>query len=110
DVPPTPTSLIPPPAPAPQDSRMLELADAVPVQPQPIPQQPEPEVHVQHQPIVDTTHFNPSWGYDLNLLSHAASHVALEGQQELESLRKPPHTQSAPQPLPPAPDRAITEN
>lgn len=110
DVPPTPTSLIPPPAAAPQDSRMLELADAVPVQPQPIPQQPEPEVHVQHQPIVDTTHFNPSWGYDLNLLSHAASHVALEGQQELESLRKPPHTQSVSQPLPPAPDRAITDN
>ncbi|KAF3896984.1 C2H2 transcription factor (AmdA) [Trichophyton interdigitale] len=25
-------------------------------------------------------HLNPSWGYDLNLLSHAASHVALEGQ------------------------------
>ncbi|EGD87812.2 uncharacterized protein TERG_04059 [Trichophyton rubrum CBS 118892] len=25
-------------------------------------------------------HLNPSWGYDLNLLSHAASHVALEGR------------------------------
>jgi hypothetical protein len=29
--------------------------------------------------IIDTPQFNPSWGYDLNLLSHAASHVALGG-------------------------------
>ena len=110
DVPPTPTSLIPPP-PAPQDSRMLELADAVPVQPQQIPQQPAPEVHVQHPSIVDTTHFNPSWGYDLNLLSHAASHVALEGEQEnLEALRKTAQQPNISQTLPPAPERAITEN
>ena len=107
--PPTPTSLIPP-AP-PQDSRMLELADAVPVQPQAIPQQPAPEVHVQHPSIVDTSHFNPSWGYDLNLLSHAASHVALEGQQEnLESIRKQTNQPSVSQPLPPAPERSITDN
>lgn len=87
---------------------MLELADAVPIQQQSVPQ-PPPDVQVQPPPIVDTTHFNPSWGYDLNLLSHAASHVALEGQQEhLESLRKPSQTIS--QPLPHVPERAITDN
>lgn len=87
---------------------MLELADAVPVQSQPVPQQP-PEVQVQPAPIVDTTHFNPSWGYDLNLLSHAASHVALEGQQEqLESMRKP--SQHIDPPVPHPPERTITDN
>lgn len=93
---------------------MLELADAVPSQQQqqqPIASEPVPEVHVQHPSIVDTTHFNPSWGYDLNLLSHAASHVALEGEQEnLEALRKTSQQQHIPQPLPPAPERDITEN
>lgn len=90
---------------------MLGLADAVPVQPQPIPQQPAQEVHVQQPSIVDTTHFNPSWGYDLNLLSHAASHVALEGEQEnLESIRKASQSQNVSQPLPPAPERAITDS
>ncbi|KAJ5461354.1 uncharacterized protein N7458_002906 [Penicillium daleae] len=79
------------------ESRMLELADAIPVQP---------------PPIVETTHFNPSWGYDLNLLSHAASHVALEGQQEnLESIRKTSHAIGTPsQSLPPVPERGITDN
>lgn len=87
---------------------MLELADAVPVQSQPVAQTP-PEVQVQPAPIVDTTHFNPSWGYDLNLLSHAASHVALEGQQEqLQSLRKP--SQPIGQTLPHQPDKNITDN
>ncbi|RHZ52328.1 uncharacterized protein CDV56_106629 [Aspergillus thermomutatus] len=89
---------------------MLELADAIPVQPQPIPP-PPPEVQVQPAPIIETTHFNPSWGYDLNLLSHAASHVALEGQQEaLESMRKPSHSVGPPQPIPHVTDRPITEN
>ncbi|KAL9624993.1 MAG: hypothetical protein Q9160_000722 [Pyrenula sp. 1 TL-2023] len=29
---------------------------------------------------------DPSWGYDLNLLSHAASHVALEGQNSASNI------------------------
>lgn len=92
------------------ESRMLELADAIPVHTQVPP--PPPEVQVQPPPIVETTHFNPSWGYDLNLLSHAASHVALEGQQEsLESIRKQSHAVGTPsQPLPPAAERGITDN
>lgn len=90
---------------------MLELADAIPVHTQ-VPPPPPPEVQVQPPSIVDTPHFNPSWGYDLNLLSHAASHVALEGQQEsLESIRKPSHSVGTPsQSLPPAPERGITDN
>ncbi|KAF3014916.1 hypothetical protein E8E15_005992 [Penicillium rubens] len=94
--------------PAHHESRMLELADAIPVHTQVAP----PEVQVQTPSIIDTPHFNPSWGYDLNLLSHAASHVALEGQQEsLESMRKPSHT-AAPtsQPLPHVQERAIADN
>ncbi|KAJ6155573.1 transcriptional regulator family: C2H2 zinc finger and Fungal Specific TF [Penicillium chermesinum] len=91
------------------ESRMLELADAIPVHTQVPP--PAPEVQVQPPSIVDTPHFNPSWGYDLNLLSHAASHVALEGQQEsLESIRKAPHSIGTPSQSLPAPERAITDN
>jgi hypothetical protein len=88
---------------------MLELADAIPVHTQ-VP--PPPEVQVQPPSIVETAHFNPSWGYDLNLLSHAASHVALEGQQEsLESLRKPSHSVGTPsQPIPQVPERGLTDN
>ncbi|KAJ5134605.1 hypothetical protein N7526_005970 [Penicillium atrosanguineum] len=88
---------------------MLELADAIPVHTQ-VP--PPPEVQVQPPSIVETPHFNPSWGYDLNLLSHAASHVALEGQQEsLESLRKPSHSVGTPsQSVAQVPGRGITDN
>lgn len=86
DIPPTPSSLIQPPH---HDSRMLDIHDSVPVQPPPVP---PAEVPVHQTPMVEANQFNPSWGYDLNLLSHAASHVALEGQQEatLDSVRKPP--------------------
>ncbi|KAL4734541.1 hypothetical protein BDV11DRAFT_212704 [Aspergillus similis] len=106
----TQTSIV---QPSHHESRMLELVDAIPLQTQPVP--PAPEVQVQPPPIVETTHFNPSWGYDLNLLSHAASHVALEGQQEsLESLRKPSQNIPAPPPPPPPlshiPERGITDN
>jgi len=89
---------------------MLELADAIPVHTQVPP--PPPEVQGQPPSIVETPHFNPSWGYDLNLLSHAASHVALEGQQEsLESIRKPSHSVGTPaQSIPQAPERAITDS
>ncbi|KAL3446266.1 hypothetical protein BJX65DRAFT_133826 [Aspergillus insuetus] len=107
DVSQTPSSLI---QPSHHESRMLELADAVPLQTQPIPP-PPPEVQIQPPPIVETPHFNPSWGYDLNLLSHAASHVALEGQQEsLESIRKPSQAIAPPPPLSHVPERAITDN
>ncbi|OQD74354.1 hypothetical protein PENDEC_c011G04545 [Penicillium decumbens] len=96
--------------PAHHESRMLELADAIPVHTQVPP--PPPEVQGQPPSIVETPHFNPSWGYDLNLLSHAASHVALEGQQEsLESIRKPSHSVGTPaQSIPQAPERAITDS
>ncbi|KAJ5786189.1 uncharacterized protein N7503_011401 [Penicillium pulvis] len=96
--------------PAHHESRMLELADAIPVHTQIAP--PPPEVQIQQPPpIVETTHFNPSWGYDLNLLSHAASHVALEGQQEsLDSIRKSSHSVGTPSQSFQAPERAITDN
>ncbi|KAJ5317928.1 hypothetical protein N7508_002436 [Penicillium antarcticum] len=96
--------------PAHHESRMLELADAIPVHTQ-IPPPPPPEVQVQPPPIIDTPHFNPSWGYDLNLLSHAASHVALEGQQEsLESIRKSSQSIPTSQPLPQVQERTINDN
>lgn len=38
------------------------------------------------QGMFDTPQLDPSWGYDLNLLSHAASHVALTGQTHPESI------------------------
>lgn len=95
--------------PAHHESRMLELADAIPVHTQIPPS--APEVQVQPPSVVDTPHFNPSWGYDLNLLSHAASHVALEGQQEsLDPIRKTPHSIGTPSQSLPAPERAITDN
>ncbi|KAJ5280425.1 hypothetical protein N7478_005797 [Penicillium angulare] len=98
--------------PAHHESRMLELADAIPVHTQIPPPPPPPEVQVQPPPIVESPHFNPSWGYDLNLLSHAASHVALEGQQEsLESMRKPSHSVGTPsQSLGQASERGLTDN
>jgi hypothetical protein len=45
--------------------------------------------------IIDTPQFNPSWGYDLNLLSHAASHVALGGHVSMHAPIKE-ETQQAP--------------
>ncbi|KAJ5562869.1 hypothetical protein N7461_001630 [Penicillium sp. DV-2018c] len=100
------SNVIPPPH---RESRMLELADAIPVHTQ-VP--PPPEVQSQTPSLIETPHFNPSWGYDLNLLSHAASHVALEGQQEsLEAMRKPPHTAApAPQHIHQTQERAITDS
>lgn len=108
DIPPTPASIIQPPH---HDSRMLEIPDTVPVQPSQVPPPPAPEVQVQPTQMVETTQFNPSWGYDLNLLSHAASHVALEGQQEtLEPIRKPPGHVGPPPTMPHVPEKAITDN
>ncbi|KAL1954683.1 hypothetical protein VTO42DRAFT_835 [Malbranchea cinnamomea] len=77
-------------------SRILHPQDPLPVQQ---PTLSQPEVHPVAPQIVEPTHFNPQWGYDLNLLSHAASHVALEGQQEVESAaqnRKQNTTQERP--------------
>jgi Fungal specific transcription factor domain len=87
---------------------MLDMPNSVSVQqplqpppppPPPPPPGPPPGVQVHPAPIIEHNHFNPSWGYDLNLLSHAASHVALENQQELalESIPKP-HIPSGPSP------------
>ncbi|KAJ9219649.1 transcriptional regulator family: C2H2 zinc finger and Fungal Specific TF [Paecilomyces variotii] len=109
DIPPTPASMIPP---SQHDSRVLDIPESVPVQPTQVPQPPPPEVPVQAPQMVEPPQFNPSWGYDLNLLSHAASHVALEGQQEsMDSLRKPPGHVGAPPLMPPnVPEKAITDN
>lgn len=55
---------------------------------------PEPSSAIPLAPsqVVEQPQFNQSWGYDLNLLSHAASHVALEGQRldPTPSVRKQP--------------------
>ncbi|KAK2742306.1 hypothetical protein FQN57_005394 [Myotisia sp. PD_48] len=60
-----------------------------------------PETQVSTTPVVDhSAQLNPSWGYDLNLLSHAASHVALEGQQEPVGFIRKPSAQ----------ERSISEN
>jgi hypothetical protein len=46
---------------------------------------------------------DPSWGYDLNLLSHAASHVASTGQTPLEGISHMPQVSHEPmQPMPPS--------
>ncbi|EEA28907.1 hypothetical protein TMatcc_002733 [Talaromyces marneffei ATCC 18224] len=97
-VPLSPASMIPPTHP---ESRMLDMHDHIGIQqpPPPPPTVPPPEVQAHHAPLIEPNHFNPSWGYDLNLLSHAASHVALETQQELalETIRKP-HLPTGPSP------------
>ena len=46
---------------------------------QPGPRSDEPKP-AHPNPTFDTPSLDPSWGYDLNLLSHAASHVASTGQ------------------------------
>lgn len=106
EIPPTPSSVIPPSR---QNSQILDLPDpgSVPSAAS-VPRPEVPTVQPATHPIIEPTQFNPSWGYDLNLLSHAASHVALEGQQEpLEPIRKP---QVGPAPLPPPTEKPITDN
>ncbi|KAK2766012.1 hypothetical protein FQN54_007527 [Arachnomyces sp. PD_36] len=107
EIPPAPSSVVPPPSR--QNSQILDLPDPGSVQSgSSVPRADVPAVHSTPHPIIEPTQFNPSWGYDLNLLSHAASHVALEGQQEpLEPIRKPP---AGPPPLPPPSDKPITDN
>lgn len=108
EVPPTPSSVIPPASG--QNGQIIELPDPGSVQSAASAPRPDvPPVQTTPQPIIEPTQFNPSWGYDLNLLSHAASHVALEGQQEppLEPIRKTP---VGPPPVPPHSDKPITDN
>lgn len=107
EIPPTPSSVLPPPSR--QNSQILDLPDPGSVQSAASVPRPEvPTVQSTPQSIIEPTQFNPSWGYDLNLLSHAASHVALEGQQEpLEPIRKTP---VGPAPVPPQSDKPITDN
>jgi hypothetical protein len=87
---------------------MLDIHDSVPIQPPPVP---PPEVPAHQTPMVEANQFNPSWGYDLNLLSHAASHVALEGQQEasLDPVRKPPTHAGPPPPLQHVQEKSIAD-
>ncbi|EEP79509.1 hypothetical protein UREG_04355 [Uncinocarpus reesii 1704] len=98
-IPATPTS-VPPPAgrpvsqPSASDSRILAFSDSLPIQ---HPSVSRSDLPVPAPQLVEQTQYNPSWGYDLNLLSHAASHVALEGQQEQAvQVRKAPHVQDRP--------------
>ncbi|EAS30533.3 C2H2 transcription factor [Coccidioides immitis RS] len=93
-----PLSAGPPPAPS-HDHRLLDLSDRLNIQPPAVSRSDIPEATPQ---IIDQSQYNPSWGYDLNLLSHAASHVALEGQQEqMVQVRKPASN---------AHDRPMTDN
>ena len=87
----------PPPPILPSPSTAHPARILHPPEPLSVPQPPLSQSEIPPVPpqIVEPTHFNPQWGYDLNLLSHAASHVALEGQQEVEAAaqsRKPNNT------------------
>ncbi|KAK2877764.1 hypothetical protein FQN49_001217 [Arthroderma sp. PD_2] len=90
------------------DAAVVPAVPLLTQQPQPQPQvqqqaQTEQQLQVQTQVPADigADQLNPSWGYDLNLLSHAASHVALEGQG---------HGQPASRKPAPAYERPISEN
>ena len=53
--------------------------------------QPQNGMHMDGMPsqqaaLLGAPPLDPSWGYDLNLLSHAASHVASSGQNHFDSL------------------------
>lgn len=75
------------------DSRMVDMVDPeLTRSPQTSRGQMEPMV-THPQGMFDAPQLDPSWGYDLNLLSHAASHVALTGQSHPESISQPdpPH-------------------
>ena len=83
--------------PSTHDSRMAELVDPeLSRSPQITRNQIDPMVS-QHTPLLSTAQLNPSWGYDLNLLSHAASHVALGGQTTPGGLHPLPETPQPPQ-------------
>ncbi|KAN0087014.1 hypothetical protein V8E54_000702 [Elaphomyces granulatus] len=107
DIPPSPASIIP--QPSHHDARILEIPEPGPGQAPPIS---PPDIHGHSSSMVEPTPFNPSWGYDLNLLSHAASHVALEGQQEsaIDSIRNPSGQACPPPPLPHIQEKAMTDN
>jgi hypothetical protein len=85
-------SMISPPST--HDSRLVDMVDPeLTRSPQTTRGQMEPMVS-HPQGMFDTPQLDPSWGYDLNLLSHAASHVALTGQTHPESISQqpdPPH-------------------
>ncbi|ETI23219.1 hypothetical protein G647_05017 [Cladophialophora carrionii CBS 160.54] len=42
-------------------------------------------ISAHHSSAINAPSLDPSWGYDLNLLSHAASHVASSGQDQYMS-------------------------
>jgi hypothetical protein len=50
----------------------------------------------QQTGLIGTPQLDPSWGYDLNLLSHAASHVASSGQTPLEGFSHMPPVSTEP--------------
>jgi len=56
--------------------------------------QPTNGISSQQAPVMGAPSLDPSWGYDLNLLSHAASHVASSGQDHyMSSLPQVSHEQ-----------------
>ncbi|RMZ92565.1 hypothetical protein DV736_g139, partial [Chaetothyriales sp. CBS 134916] len=61
---------------------IMDMLDPQLMQPQSA--MPSVESLPTHQPAVAA--LDPSWGYDLNLLSHAASHVASSQQYELSGM------------------------
>lgn len=53
----------------------------------------------QQAALLGAPPLDPSWGYDLNLLSHAASHVASSGQSHFDNMGSMPQVPQ--EPLPP---------
>lgn len=61
----------------------------------------------QQSSMLGAPPLDPSWGYDLNLLSHAASHVASTGQTPLEGISHIP--QVSHEPMPPMPPSTMDQ-
>ncbi|KAF7508529.1 hypothetical protein GJ744_009242 [Endocarpon pusillum] len=81
-------SMISPPST--HDSRLVDMVDPELTR-SPQTSRGQMDTMVSHtQGMFDTPQLDPSWGYDLNLLSHAASHVALTGQTHPEDTSHPP--------------------
>jgi len=78
--PPAPQSLLSPPS-THEGRGMMDILDPQLMQPQnglhAVDGMPSQQAAILGAPPLD-----PSWGYDLNLLSHAASHVASSGQDQ----------------------------
>lgn len=91
------------------ESRVVDVVDPELLRP-PAPAR-EPDLTTSHIPMIDSSSFNPAWGYELNMLSHAASHLASESQQQvLEPLREPPMIQQPPPAVATYPDKTVADS